>query len=135
MKINQITEDFSVSPQLKTTDLAKIKRLGFKTIICNRPNGEEIGQQRYQAIEQAAIENDLKFIYLPITTTEVAKQAANQFKKHLKELPAPILAYCRTGTRSAVLWSFSQIEQRGKTAVINKTQAAGYDITEALQGQ
>jgi sulfide:quinone oxidoreductase len=128
MDIKTITDDLSVSPQIAPGDLAAIKAAGFRAVICNRPDGEGADQPNFDEIEAAARAQGLAARYLPITSGMVRDQDAGDFGRALRELPGPVLAYCRTGTRSATLWSLSEATRRPVPEILAATKAAGYDM-------
>ncbi|MET4129811.1 TIGR01244 family sulfur transferase [Roseovarius sp. MBR-6] len=128
MDIKTITDALSVSPQIAPGDLAAIKAAGFRAVICNRPDGEGADQPNFEEIEAAAHAEGLEARYLPITAGMVRDQDAGDFGRALRELPGPVLAYCRTGTRSATLWSLSEATRRPVPEILAATKAAGYDM-------
>ena len=105
MEARHITDNLSVSPQVSAQDLPAITSAGFRSIICNRPDGEEPGQPTHEEIAAAAAANGLKMLYLPVVPGEISEADVTAFGEALHDLPGPVLAYCRTGTRSANLWS------------------------------
>jgi len=105
MEIKRITDKVSVSPQISVGDIADIKKAGFRAIICNRPDGEGADQPSYAAIEKAAKKAGLEIAYVPVQSGMVTDENVHDFDTALKALPRPVLGYCRTGTRSATLWS------------------------------
>lgn len=133
MKINHITKNVAVSPQITISDIKELKAKGFKSIICNRPDGEDENQQNHKDIEAEANKNGLSFKFLPVISTAVSDEDVTEFKNDLKTLPSPILAYCRTGTRSATLWSFSQASDREVSDILRLTQSAGYNLSGAVR--
>ncbi|MEZ5752483.1 MAG: TIGR01244 family sulfur transferase [Paracoccaceae bacterium] len=128
MEIKKIADELSVSPQITAADIPAIKDLGFKAIICNRPDGEGPDQPSMEEIEQAARASGLDVRYLPVTSGMVKDEDAASFGAAMRELPGPVLAYCRTGTRSATLWSLSQAKTRPMHEILAATKAAGYDM-------
>lgn len=128
MDIKTLTAGLSVSPQIAPEDVAAIKAAGFRAIICNRPDGEGADQPTYQEIAKAAQDAGLEAAYLPIVSGKVRDEDAKAFDTALTELPGPVLAYCRTGTRSATLWSLGQAGQRPVSDILAATKAAGYDM-------
>ncbi len=126
--IREVTEDFWVSPQIGAADLSAIREAGFRAIICNRPDGEGADQPNFEEIEAAARAEGLQTRYLPITAGMVRDEDAAAFGQALRELPGPVLAFCRTGTRSATLWSLSEAERRPVSAILAATKAAGHDM-------
>ena len=105
MVFQRISSKLSVSPQIATTDLPKVKAAGFKGIICNRPDGEAADQPRFSEIENAANEIGLAAIYVPVQSRAASKKDVAAFRKALEDLESPVLAYCGSGMRSASLWS------------------------------
>ncbi|WP_412507955.1 TIGR01244 family sulfur transferase [Roseovarius sp. SYSU LYC5161] len=129
MEDRKITETLSVSPQLQLADIPELKRLGYRSIICNRPDGEGADQPSHEEMEKAARQEGLAFRYLPVTPGVVTDETAHAFGAALGELPGPALAYCRTGTRSVTLWSLDAADDRPVSDILGATQAAGYDMS------
>lgn len=123
-----ISDDLAVSPQVTLDDLRKARQEGFRAIICNRPDGEGADQPSFREIEAAASDAGMEARYIPITGGMVSDADAAAFGQALLELPGPVLAYCRTGTRSATLWSLSQAGARPLPDILDATKAAGYDM-------
>jgi sulfide:quinone oxidoreductase len=128
MQFNKVTDALSVSPQIGADDMAAIRDAGYRAIICNRPDGEGADQPTFDEIEAAAKAAGLAARYLPVTSGIVQDGDADTFGQALMELPGPVLAYCRTGTRSATLWSLSQAKSRPVPEILAATKAAGYDM-------
>ncbi|WP_226577708.1 bifunctional protein tyrosine phosphatase family protein/NAD(P)/FAD-dependent oxidoreductase [Acuticoccus sediminis] len=128
MDPRRIDDRLSVSPQITAADVAELKRLGFRAIICNRPDGEGADQPTFDEIEAAAKAVGLATRYLPIASGIVLDGDADDFALALGELPGPVLAYCRSGTRSATLWSLSQAGRRPLPQILAAAKAAGYDM-------
>ncbi len=128
MQLNKVTDALSVSPQISAGDMAAIRDAGFRAIICNRPDGEGADQPNFEEIEAAAKSAGLETRYQPITSGMVRDEDAEAFGAALTELPGPVVAYCRTGTRSATLWSLSQAKSRPVPEILAATKAAGYDM-------
>ncbi|MGD9866273.1 MAG: TIGR01244 family sulfur transferase, partial [Pseudodonghicola sp.] len=128
MEIKKITDGLSVSPQIAVADIAAIKAAGFRAVICNRPDAEAADQPSHEEIETAAAAAGLEFRFLPVTPGIVTDETAAAFGTALTELPGPVLAYCRTGTRSTTLWSLSEAPRRPLPAILAAAKAAGYDM-------
>ena len=92
MQYHSVSPDFAVSPQITVEDIPLIRDAGFKTIICNRPDGEEAGQPSAETIGEAARKAGLSFI---------------ETQEAINTLPGPIFAYCRSGNRSAQAWTLA----------------------------
>ena len=128
MEIKTLTAGLSVSPQVVAADMKAIKDAGFRALICNRPDGEGSDQPTFDEIAKAAKAQGLEAIYLPIVSGMVRDEDAAEFDAALTALPGPVLAYCRTGTRSATLWSLAQASKRSVADILAATKAAGYDM-------
>lgn len=134
MQINKVTNYVSVSPQIQPEDVKTLAELGVKSIICNRPDGEDPDQPNYIEIEAEAEKYGLKSVYLPVVSGKVSDEDADKFKVHLRELPTPLLAYCRSGTRSITLWSLVQATKyRNPSEILEMTKAAGYDMSGVVR--
>ncbi|KIN62889.1 Pyridine nucleotide-disulfide oxidoreductase [Sulfitobacter noctilucicola] len=112
MELKKISEKFTVSPQISPADMAEIKAAGFRAIICNRPNGEDAGQPPFEEIETAAKAVGIEARYIPVQSSGLTKENVTALKDAMEELEHPVLAYCRSGTRSATLWSIHETAQR-----------------------
>ena len=127
--IKKLTDELSVSPQIAPTDVAEIAARGFRSIISNRPDGEGADQPSYVEIQKAARELGLATAYVPVSTGKVSASDVETFKSALAELPKPVLAYCRSGTRCATLWSLAEAGERPLADILERTQHAGYDMS------
>lgn len=108
MAITPLSPDYSVSPQITPDDVPGIAALGFRSIICNRPDGEEVDQPDEALIRAAAEAEGLVFSYVPVISGEISDRNVEDFKKAVAELPTPVLAYCRSGGRCQNLWMLSR---------------------------
>jgi uncharacterized protein (TIGR01244 family) len=126
----QLTDTILVSPQIDLDDLAEAVRLGVKHIINNRPEDESDDQTPGAVIEQAAKEAGLGYTAIPVTHGGFSQGQVDAMVAALTEANGPILAYCRSGTRSTLLWALARASQ-GETAadLAPMAAAAGYDIT------
>lgn len=128
MEIKKITDKVSVSPQITASDISEIKEAGYRAIICNRPDGEGSDQPSFEEIEKAAKKAGLVAAYLPVETGMVTDENVVEFGNIVKDLPRPLLGYCRSGTRSATLWSLHEAQKRPLPEILAATKAAGYDM-------
>lgn len=128
-----ITPQISVAPQIRPEDVADLAQQGFRSIICNRPDGEGADQPVFEEVEAAAKTLGLEARYLPIVAGKVTDQDAQAFGALMETLPKPVLAYCRTGTRSATLWSLSQADKQPLADILAKTKSAGYDMAGVVR--
>ncbi len=128
MDARKITDEVYVAPQITPKDVAQIAKAGFRAVICNRPDGEAADQPTFDEIQTEAEKHGLQVAYLPIVSGQVRDEDATAFGATLTALPGPVLAYCRTGTRSTTLWSLSQADRMPVADILAATKAAGYDM-------
>ena len=130
-----VTDEISVSPQISVADVEAAAQAGFKTIINNRPDGEAPDQPSGLEIEAAAAQAGLAYFHIPVRGGPTPEQVETTGKV-LAEAAVPVLAYCRSGTRSIITWSLSQAESglRSRSELIGLGRAAGYDLSAVLGG-
>jgi uncharacterized protein (TIGR01244 family) len=104
IEINKINNNFSTTQQIQPSDMEEIKAKGFLAIINNRPDHEDSDQPINEEIKAAAEAAGLKYAHLPIKPSEITAENSNKMKAIIDELPAPVLGFCRTGTRSKNLY-------------------------------
>ena len=105
MQITRLSEDFLVAPQIDPYDMPAIQALGIAVIICNRPDGEAPDQPNFSDVKSAAEKVGITAVYIPMENAEISDSLIAQFHLAMEQMPRPVLAYCRTGNRSSVLWS------------------------------
>lgn len=128
MDIRKIDDSISVAPQIEAGDLASLAELGFRSVICNRPDGEAPDQTGQQTIAEATAAAGLEFRFLPLSPGQLTPQLVGEFGAALADMPGPVLAYCRSGTRSATLWALSQSGKRSPQDILRMAADAGYDL-------
>jgi len=133
MDVKKISKELSLSEQLFLTDLPKLAEQGFRSIICNRPDGEGSDQPTFAEIRAAAQAANIEARYLPVVPGQVSDDEVDDFANAMSELPKPTLAYCRSGTRSATLWSLTQAGKQSVSDILSATKTAGFDMTSAVR--
>ena len=106
--IKKLSERVSVTAQITPEDILSIRAAGFKGIICNRPDNEEAGQPAWHEIEAAARKAGLEARFAPLSGPVPTDDVLAEFDSAIDHIDGAILAYCRTGTRSEILWNASQ---------------------------
>lgn len=126
--IRHLTDRFAVAPQIAVGDVAEIAAAGFGFIVNNRPEGEQPGQPDGEDIETAALAAGLGYLAIPVdhggfSAEQVAALSA------LMASDRRILAFCRSGTRSAMLWALALASRGGAVDdIAGAAGAAGYDV-------
>ena len=107
MPIYKLSDRCSVASQIQPSDVANFAADGFTTIVCNRPDGEDFGQPTAAAIEAQCAAAGVAFHLIPISRAGVSQAMTSEFRSIVEASDGPVLAYCRSGQRSSVLWQMS----------------------------
>ncbi len=131
--IRTVTADFAVAPQILPEDLASIAAAGFKRVISNRPDAEVPPALSSAAMAAAAQAAGLDYVHVPIVGMPSPAQVAMIFAG-VDSADGPVLAYCRSGTRSITAWAIGQVRHGGAApdALIALGRDAGYDLSGVL---
>lgn len=127
MDIRTLTPDYAVSPQIDPADLAAVAAAGFTTVICNRPDGEVSPDLQAEAIRTATEAAGLTFVDNPMIPGTLDPETLRRQGDAMATASGPVLAYCASGNRSAILWSLVRAADLGADGVLSATEAAGYD--------
>jgi uncharacterized protein (TIGR01244 family) len=128
----RVTDDFYVSPQLEAADVTAAAAAGFRTVVSNRPDGEQPGQVTAAEVEAAARAAGLAFHSLALSSPSAASPSdIAALETVMRDAPGPVLAYCRSGTRSVTLWALAAVKSGARTpeAAIEAARGAGYDLS------
>ncbi|WP_339826522.1 TIGR01244 family sulfur transferase [uncultured Parasphingorhabdus sp.] len=126
----KINDTISVSPQITLEDIATAKAEGVTLIINNRPDGEDPSAPQSADIEAAANAAGMDYVTIPITHSGFSAPQVDAMITALEGAKGKTLAYCRSGTRSTLLWSLAQAKQGVSPDEIARLAGnAGYDIT------
>jgi uncharacterized protein (TIGR01244 family) len=125
-----VTNDLMVSPQIGLDAVAEAKALGVTLIINNRPEGESEDQAPGADIEAAAHASGLEYVAIPITHSGFSQPQVEAMVAALQGADGKVLAYCRSGTRSTLLWALAESAQGGDPdSLTNMAAKAGYDLS------
>ena len=126
----QISDAFSASPQIGLDDVAEAQARGFSRIVNNRPEGEADDQTPGEAIAAAAEAAGLEYRAIPVTHAGFSEDQVRAMAEAIETANGPVLAYCRSGTRSTLLWALAEASRGGDPDAIALAAAgAGYDVT------
>ncbi len=127
--IRKLTENLSVASQLSPADIAEIgKAKQFASILCNRPDLEQEDQPAFEQIKALAEKEGLVVEFQPVNGAMISDADVDEFEQHIANMPKPVLAYCRSGTRCSVLWALSQAGVQSVDDILKTTSAAGYEL-------
>lgn len=125
----RLTDRVAVSGQLAPGDLAAAAAAGFVAVVNNRPDGEENGQPAGAAIEVAAVAAGMRYTAIPVDHRGFDRGQVDAMATVL-DTAAPVLAFCRSGTRSATLWALAEASRGGDPDAIVAAAARGrYDVS------
>ena len=130
----KLTDSVWVSAQITVADVAQAAAQGITLIVNNRPEDESADQTPGEAIAAAAAAAGLAYVAIPVGHGGFSEPQVAALGKALAEAPGPVLAYCRSGTRSTLLWSLAQAAQGHDPETLALQAArAGYDISPVRQ--
>jgi uncharacterized protein (TIGR01244 family) len=126
-----IDDRMLVAPQIDVADVAEAKALGVGLIVNNRPEGESDDQTPGDAIAAAAAEAGIAYVAIPVSLAGFSLNQITALDAALKSAgDAPVLAYCRSGTRSTLLWALTMARSGvSPDEIAAKAAGAGYDIS------
>lgn len=140
--IRRINAQVSVAPQIDPADVVEAARAGFTTIVNNRPDEEEAGQPEGAAIRTVAETLGIAYHAIPISHAGFSAPQVEAMRNVLAAAEGPVLAFCRSGTRSANLWALAEASRGEDPAgLIEAAAGAGYDLNgirpmlDALSGK
>jgi len=130
MDIREVSPHFAVAPQIAIADLPQLAERGYVVVVCNRPDGEEEGQPSAAEIREAAERAGLAFHHIPVSGGAFPEAAIAAFGAVRRGTQGPLLAYCRTGTRSITLDALANPEGLEPSKRLFRAANAGYDLTK-----
>lgn len=126
----RLTNAVSVAGQIAPTDLAAAAAAGFTHVINNRPDSEEPGQPKCAEMRVAATASGLGYTAIPVDHRGFAREQVSAMAEALDAARGPVLAFCRSGTRSANLWALAAASRGGDAeAIIAAAAYGGYDVS------
>ena len=125
-----LSETVFASPQIALDDIAEAKAAGVTLILNNRPDGEDTSAAQGDEIEAAAKAAGLDYLAIPIGHSGFSEVQVDEMVKALDAANGKVLAYCRSGTRSTLLWSLAQAKSgMAPDDIARAAIAAGYDVS------
>lgn len=132
MELKRINDHVSVAPQISPEDMPAIKAAGFTTVINNRPDGESFDQPAAETMQAAAEAAGLIYHFIPLGRDGVSSRMVEETEAALEGSAGPVLAFCRSGTRSTTLWALSQAGKMPAQEIVSQAAHAGYDMSHLL---
>lgn len=130
MNIRPLNDRVAVAPQIAPEDVAAIRAAGYVAIVNNRPDGEAPGQPAGEAVRAAAEAAGIAYAAVPVGPAGIGEAQLDAMAAALAAADGPVLAYCRSGTRSCHLWALAAA-RAGRDPALLEAQAAGagYDLS------
>lgn len=128
MELKPLSPTHAVSPQIAPEDVPGIAEAGFSEVICNRPDTEVPADLQSTALRAAVEDAGLEFIDNPVDGRAMTIQNVEIQKNHLGRDDRKVLAYCASGTRSAVMWALASAGSLPTDEILAATAAAGYRL-------
>ncbi|MEE4246532.1 MAG: TIGR01244 family sulfur transferase, partial [Kangiellaceae bacterium] len=107
----------------------KLEDIGIKVIINNRPDNEEDNQPLSQELKELAEEAGIEYIHLPANGRDMPSETIEQFCQVIDSNPGKIHAFCKTGTRSSILYAHCELRNKNKEEVLPLLKDKGYDVS------
>lgn len=127
-KFIQVTDNFAIAAQLAPEDFARAAQAGFRTIINNRPDGEEPAQLTASEGAREARAHGLRYEHIPATKHDLLTDpVVGQMATVVAASQGPVLAHCKSGQRSAVVWAAAAARQLPVAEVLQALKGAGID--------
>jgi sulfide:quinone oxidoreductase len=130
-KLTQIADGVFVAGQIAPEEVAGLAAQGIRTIINNRPDAEEPGQPSAAEVRHEAEQAGLGYTQIPVTTGSIGAAEVAAMDRAIRESAKPVLAHCRSGTRSYLLWAAGQVANGGAGAaeIVARGAAQGFDLS------
>ena len=129
MQIHPLADQLSVAAQVDVADIAALAAQGFRSIINNRPDGEDPGQLPAADARRAAEAQGIAYHHIPVTAASLSRADVDAFAAVLRSAPQPIVVHCRSGTRSTLLWALTRLDEGADPAALIAAAARhGIDI-------
>jgi uncharacterized protein (TIGR01244 family) len=119
----------SAAGKLDRSDIDALAEAGVRTIVNNRPDGEDPGQLPAAEARQIAESHGIAYHHIPVTGPSLSRADVDAFAAVLASAPPPIVAHCRSGTRSALLWALARMRDGADpVALVAEAARHGIDI-------
>lgn len=128
MDIRRITPEYAVAAQISPSDMADLAAAGFATVINNRPDTENPPDLRSDAMRAAADAAGLVYVDNPVVNGGLTMDMIKAHGAAIASAGGPVFAWCRTGTRSSIIWALSQAGKMPSGDIVALLKQAGYDI-------
>lgn len=130
MDLRPLDETTSVAPMIGPEDMAALAAQGVSVVICNRPDAEVPPSHRAAAMQAAAEAAGLGFVYNPVAMPGMGRHHVDEQADAIDGAEGRALAYCASGTRSAILWALAMAGRLDGDEIMEALREAGYDLPQ-----
>lgn len=130
--LNKLEDGFYAAPQITESDFEHFAAHGIKTVVNNRPDDEEPGQLSAARARELAEQHGIEYHHIPMTVPTLTPELIDRFEKVVTTAPRPIVAHCRSGTRSCILWSLTEAGRGARSVdeTLHCAATGGYDLSQ-----
>lgn len=126
----QLSDTVFASPQIELDTIEAAKAAGITLIVNNRPDGEDPSAPQGDEIKAAAEAAGMQYLAIPIGHAGFSEPQIDEMIAGLEAANGSVLAYCRSGTRSTLLWALAQAKSgEAPDDIARAAMAAGYDVS------
>jgi len=132
-RLVELDEGFYVAGQVDPAEAPDWRAQGIVAVINNRPDGEEPGQPTAAEVQAACAAAGLACHHVAVTMQSLSPEVVDAFQAARREAAGPVLAFCRSGMRSTLLWALAEARygERDAEALLQRAREAGYDLSSA----
>ncbi|MGR3379292.1 TIGR01244 family sulfur transferase [Salipiger abyssi] len=128
MALIELTPGYFVSPQIAVEEVPALAEAGISLVICNRPDDEVPPSHQAAALESAVRAAGMDFVHIPVTNDTLTLDQVAQQAALIEAAEGPVFAYCRSGTRSSIVWAMGQAGKMETDAILSAATKAGYQL-------
>ncbi|MBO6527204.1 TIGR01244 family sulfur transferase [Erythrobacter sp.] len=129
-EFRKLSNDFYASPQVTPQEISEAAAMGVALVVNNRPDGEAPDQPPGADIEAATRAAGMDYLAIPIGSAGFSEPQVAKLQDALAGAEGPVLGFCRSGTRSTLLWSLARARTGEDPEAISEAAAsAGYDVS------
>jgi len=129
-RFRKLSDDFYASPQVTPGEMSEAAAMGIALVVNNRPDGEAPDQPPGADIEAAARAAGMDYLAIPVGSAGFSEPQVERLQQALAGASGPVLGFCRSGTRSTLLWSLARARSgEDPESIADAAAAVGYDVT------
>lgn len=128
-RFRKLSDDFYASPQVTPGEMSEAAAMGIALVVNNRPDGEAPDQPQGADIEAAARAAGMDYLAIPVGSAGFSEPQVERLQQAMAGASGPVLGFCRSGTRSTLLWSLARARSgEDPEGIADAAAAVGYDV-------